>query len=212
MRLAISMPVAGNIVFMTLKTRKILSKIIPNSISFTKDKTVSVGIGCTGLAFTSGHLVVCYADGYDSKKSQSRVQIVDLAGNILKKIPNDTLNEQLFQQATDVAVSPDQTKIYVSDSSDNALVLVSQDGTVTKVISDTLFEPMGISVDEDGLVYVCAGGKLHQVAPDLSTVREITITGDNADRIVPLSLVYCIVTKRLFVGFEKNIKVFKKIK
>jgi DNA-binding beta-propeller fold protein YncE len=156
-----------------------------------------------GIAYSNNHLVVLYY-----KYFTGSIKILSMSGEIVKSFEKDDNSQDLLMNSYYLAVSPDNSLIYVSDWSSNTVTCLTFDGKVKAIFKDDqLKRPQKLAVDEYGSVYVCGhdSNNVHQLSHDLTKVK---ILIDNRHGIIrPTSIAYCQNTKRLFVGMNQNTKI-----
>ncbi|XP_060557273.1 uncharacterized protein LOC132717736 [Ruditapes philippinarum] len=122
---------------------------------------------CFGIAYSNNHLVVSYL-------FPSSVKILSLSGEIMKAFDKDDNGKDLFSCPYYLTVSPDNTMIYVSDSSTETVTCLNFNGKVYFIYKDDhLKSPNQLVVDEYGSVYVCGykSNNIHHLSSDLTKVK-----------------------------------------
>jgi DNA-binding beta-propeller fold protein YncE len=171
------------------------------------DTTEIPGHGrCFGIAYSYEHLVVSHY-----LKCPGSVKILNMSGEIVKSFDKDDDSQDLLKVPLYLALSPDNTMIYVSDQYRNTVTCLNFDGKVTAIYKDDqLNYPYQLAVDEYGSVYVCGhySNNVHQLSCDLTKVK--ILLDKSHDILRSTSIAYCLNTKRLFVemNYNKKIKVF----
>ncbi|XP_045177997.2 uncharacterized protein LOC123538096 [Mercenaria mercenaria] len=197
--------VEDNKVAVTFPNERIVRLItFSETMTVTNTDVIKVGADCCGIACSNNNLIVSY-------DRPAKVQILDMSGHVLKTFVKDSKGKPLFSNPLYLAVSPDNTTIYVSDWDRDTVTSLTFDGKVKAIYKDDqLSEPCQLTVDESGTVYVCwaESNNVHQLSSDLTKVK--ILLNESHGINIPLSVAYCQNNNRLYVGMfnNKNIKVF----
>ncbi|XP_052790972.1 uncharacterized protein LOC128224913 isoform X2 [Mya arenaria] len=145
---------------------------------------------CYAIASSGDNLIVCYVF------PDPGVQILDMKGNVIKKFEKDDDGEKLFKWPASLAVSPDQSIIYIADCIINTVTSLTQDGRIVGVVNVKLNQHDGsrMTVDSAGRVYVCGYDTVCLVSPETRTV--IPLLGYEGGFCVAL----CDKTQRLYLS------------
>ncbi|XP_053386240.1 E3 ubiquitin-protein ligase TRIM71-like [Mercenaria mercenaria] len=196
--------VADNKVAVTFPCERMIRLItFSESMSVVNADDITVRKGYYGIAYSNNNLIV-------STMGPVTVQVLDMSGRIVRTIDKDSMGKPLFTQPWYLAISPDHTTIYVSDSSRNTVPSMTFDGKVKAIYKDgQLNGPCQLTVDESGTVYVCGSGSnnVHQLSSDLNKVK--ILLNESHGMNYPVSVAYCQNNNRLYVGMSPGkIKVF----
>ncbi|XP_053386649.1 uncharacterized protein LOC128550836 [Mercenaria mercenaria] len=172
-------------------------------ISVVNSDDIRVRLPCYGTAYSNNNFIV-------SNEESRTVQILDMSGHIIRTIDKDSMGKPLFTSPLYMAVSPDNTTIYVSDWSSDTVTSMTFDGKVKAIYKDVqLSTPYQLTVDDPGSVYVCEihSNNVHQLSSDLTKVKILLNTSHGMNQ--PVSVVHCNNGNKLYVGMRnRNIKVF----
>jgi hypothetical protein len=123
-----------------------------------------------------------YCNGVLIAACHSHVRVLDMDGNEIRIIANNSTGAAMFNAAFCVAASPDNETIYILDyysfSNCPSLTSMTLDGKVKAVFKDkNLVKPHALSVDRNGSIYVhCQGTpNIHMLSADCNKVQEITL-------------------------------------
>ncbi|KAH3793064.1 hypothetical protein DPMN_146567 [Dreissena polymorpha] len=131
-----------------------------------------------------------------------------MEGRLVKKLYEDSTDEC---RVLGVGVSPDGKMIYVTDGTDDKLLTLTMDGTVTATFQDSAFKhdkiTDNIHVAATGQVFVYGDNSISQV----DTVGKTILNTISVDIAKPASVYFNEVTRKLIVGFwwHDNINEFK---
>ncbi|XP_053376528.1 uncharacterized protein LOC128547558 [Mercenaria mercenaria] len=166
--------------------------------SLLKTSEIYTHTASCGLAEYENTLVVAYTHPLSS------VNIMLPTGKVINTIENDRDGKALFRSPIDVVLSLDKTKMYVSDFWKHAVIMLSMNGNHLKTYKDVeLKSPSCLTVDDDGLIYVCAetSKNIHILTPDLHK------TGVIQNIQAPRSILYDSKGKHLYIGFKYSSKI-----
>lgn len=124
--------------------------------------TFQVSGMCYGIAYreTEGTLIVSF-------RSPGKIQLLDLEGNVLKRISPEIDGQEILSipHYVSVVTTADGTEeIYVSDFDHNSITKLSVDGKIISQVSDKEMNgPEGFVFTEDSRLVVCSylGGNVH---------------------------------------------------
>ena len=203
-QLAVTLPDRGTIQFVSMSN---IRAVLFTSWSMSLDKQIEVGGECCGLESYDDKLIV-------SCVRPAQVQILDMSGTVLQTINQDSVGQPLFRCPRYITLSADHSVLYVSDCDTHTVTSVTLgDGSVKfKYRDDGLRNPRGVTVGNDGMLYICCVGNdtIHMVTSEGRNVKVIP-TGRDGLRY-PKSIVYRHHDNTLYVGGEVNNVFVYKIK
>lgn len=172
----------------------------------TRGREVAVNGQCYGIIYLEQQLIVSFIPSLFLHKS--RIKVLDMDGKELK-----TLTEQYTGSPGYLALSYDQSSLYVSDWGNSSVTRMSLDGKILSTYSaDDLKMPHGIVCARDGTVFVCGRqtNNIHQLSDNCEIIQVLF----NADS--GLTEPYSIAVKedkdrKLFIGTGNKIKAFSLI-
>ena len=175
------------------------------TMTVTKTQDVKVGYECYGVTYGRNRLIVSYLD-------PARVQILDMSGNVLKCFDEHVGQGIRLSSPKHLAVSPNKRFIYISDCNENIVASMTFDGKLKALYKDDqLAAPFQLTVDGEGLVYICGRGSnnVHQLSADLTRIK--LLVDEKQKLLKPVSVAVCENVKRLYIGaFNSNvIEVFQ---
>ncbi|XP_053406492.1 uncharacterized protein LOC128559263 [Mercenaria mercenaria] len=156
--------------------------------SLSKGHLVNIDETCYGLAYSRGNFFIL---------QDQQVQI-DIHGKI-----QDTIKTDYSESLGGIAISPDNETIYFTNFEKNTVSSMTLDGKVKAVYKD-LNGPVSVTVDNDGMVYVCGSDTrcMHLLTEDLIKLQVIKdIYGTN--------ITYSSTDNRLYVGLQDVITVYQ---
>ena len=141
-----------------------------------------------------------------------KVEIMTLTGTVIRSIEKDANEAKLFKDPDYVALSRDKTMMYVSDSNQNSVTLITLDGKVKAVYTDDALKGLyGICVNKSGIVYVVGYGSktLHQIVPGSDKLELLLDKKDGLAK--PIAITYCDMEDKIYLGQNNSsiLKVFK---
>lgn len=172
-----------------------------------KTRCFKLEIKCFSVAHHNGEIYVISA-GMGSRPPQ--IYVYNMSAKLLRTIGTDMFKDPLFMDPYHVVVSPDGSKIYVTDGNMGLLCLTRTGVLVKKHESKILELPYGLTIDPVGNVFVCgsASNNILQLSPDGFSVREILHEQDDISS--PLSV--CLDYKRslliMTMSKQRKIKVY----
>lgn len=162
-----------------------------------------------GVAYHNNHLYVTCP-----KDEPPCIKILDMQGTELQQITGTNEDESLFTDPRYISVGIDGKKIFVSDSGNNAVILLEQkkDGMENSVYEvPEGVTPGGISVQAEGDVYV-SGYKSNSILR-LSQEGEyqMDFIGSEGGLLQPQSICHSALNRQLIVTMQKTnlVKVFQ---
>ncbi|XP_045208207.2 uncharacterized protein LOC123560030 [Mercenaria mercenaria] len=181
----------------TIPSEKIIQFVLTTG-GLTRDRHLKVSGECHGITYRRECLIVSF-------RSPGKVQIMNLQGRVLKIINQDLHKTRLFDWPDYIAVSKDDSSIYVSDWQRNTVTRLSWKGEVTGVYKDTIGTNMaGIAIAKDGSVFVCkrTSHSIVKLSPDCSVSN--TILKEKHGLKYPWSLCFCDEESKLYVDNNRN--------
>jgi DNA-binding beta-propeller fold protein YncE len=153
------------------------------------DKMIGVDCCFDGMVFSNNCLYGTYAEA---------IHVVSMQGRKIR-----TITRSSFGWLYGIALSNDQSTIYVTSYDNHKVISMDLEGTVKATYTD-LNQPCGITVDSLGYVYVCSSGKrsVHQLSADLNKKQIIIQNVDSK---------YCTFNNtdnRLYLECLDTLKVF----
>ncbi|XP_053385830.1 uncharacterized protein LOC123538693 [Mercenaria mercenaria] len=163
-------------------------------------------------------LGICYINGklYASLQNCVHFQILQLSGAVDKTIKPDAevLKHCTFPDY--IAVSPDESVIYVSDWKTNKVMCINMDGNMISMYQNELAMPRDIVISPLGSVYLCNRDQhvIFKMTPDLSGATVLLGPGDGL--FAPQSMCCNTAKQHFYISSGSNtaekcnqIKVFK---
>lgn len=154
--------IGNNEIAATLPLQKKIHIIHVENITLSKGREFRVRGDCRGIDYRNGQLFVSFVD-------PAKIEILGKDGSVFKCFQYDQFGNELFRWPGYIAVSPDDigsASIYVSDKDHNTVTRLSMEGKIETVYSGVnLKGPRGISIDNNGHVFVCgrASNELCQI-------------------------------------------------
>ena len=112
-------------------------------------RQIKVGLRCRGVAAHNNKLFVTCQDG-----DRNELKIITKTGNMLRTIYEDKFGNPIFSNINQVAVSPDGTKIMVTDPV-KGIASFSMNGELIAVVnSGDVVKPNGITFNAEGDFFV----------------------------------------------------------
>ncbi|XP_052771558.1 uncharacterized protein LOC128211149 isoform X2 [Mya arenaria] len=170
---------------------------------FLFENKIDVHKNCYGIASSGDNLIFCYEDPHHG------VQLLDMKEKLIKFEINDD-DEELLKWPTNLAVSPDQSTIYITDRVKHTVIAITKDGYFVDGVNvkEDLPSLTGITVDSAGRVYLCGYGTVCLMSLKTGTVTPLL--GTKGGIRYPRCVAVCDKTQRLYVGScSEAIKVFK---
>ncbi|XP_053405616.1 E3 ubiquitin-protein ligase TRIM71-like [Mercenaria mercenaria] len=188
-KLAVTLPHTKNIQFISVSSNKLKKK-----------QTLRVAGECHGISYCQGKLVVSFV-------RPANLQILDINGTILTTVKG----ENLFSRPE--YVTTNTYSIYISDWEKKIITKLNWQGKVIRSYGGFMSEPYGVTLSDDGNVFVC-DGQIHviaKIAGDCSTGNVVL-----KDLNRPYAVCWCAETSRLYfscdTGKDKHdnfLRVFK---
>ncbi|XP_053389767.1 uncharacterized protein LOC128552736 [Mercenaria mercenaria] len=182
----------------------------------TVSRTISVqrNIKLMGLC-----LDIKYLNGklYASFSKPVRFLILQLSGAVYKTIKPDAEVLKHCTKPDNIAVSPNESVIYVSDWKTNKFICVDMDGNMISMYLHELAIPVDIVITPFGSVYLCSRNQdaIYKMNPDLSEAT--VILGHRDSLFGPLAMCFNNAKQQLYVSSASSkaearnqIKVFKR--
>ena len=177
------------------------------------DRVIQLDRKCWGLHVVGEEICVSVHEE-KLKKSTGEVRVVDLNGNLIRRIGVDRDGSFMFGMPYYLTVSQSSRNIYVSDWNKSTLTCLNSDGTVVYRYTDRNVErARGVLVDVEDYILVC-GSKSHNVqivTADGRKRRTLLTAKDGIE--YPHSVAYRHIDNTLIVGCldQKNLFVYKLI-
>ncbi|WAR21950.1 hypothetical protein MAR_015924 [Mya arenaria] len=89
---------------------------------FLFENKIDVHKNCYGIASSGDNLIFCYEDPHHG------VQLLDMKEKLIKKFEINDDDEELLKWPTNLAVSPDQSTIYITDRVKHTVIAITKDG------------------------------------------------------------------------------------
>ncbi|KAL4229764.1 hypothetical protein ACF0H5_010155 [Mactra antiquata] len=180
-------------------------------------RTIKVKTQCRGIAFSKECIILTY--GHYKLNIPGKIEFIDMHGEVLRSIKKSETGDHLFGYPSHVALSLDNTKLYVSDFRKATVSAINIDGMEANEQSKAfilkcvhiLQDPRGITIDGAGNVYVCDyyHGDVSIFNDKLELVH--TIDGHGHGIVYPRTIDFDHRHNKLFVGMFYNnfIKIFE---
>ncbi|KAH3835483.1 uncharacterized protein LOC127879113 [Dreissena polymorpha] len=165
------------------------------------DKTLKFEHICTGIFHHDDKLLIT---------SGTALYLYILEWELVTKMYEDTSH---MSTVTSCAVSPDGTRIYVADRTNNKLKTLSKDGTVISTLTDSALQWEGIHalpslhVTETGQVLVCCALSDTIIQVDIDGRKILAHVVKSKDGVIMPTSVYYSARKLLIVGRFRNKKI-----
>jgi DNA-binding beta-propeller fold protein YncE len=157
-------------------------QIISVHDSMTIDRTIKTTGACVDVKMLNNHL-------YLLLWRPTKFQILRPTGTIIKTINPDG---DVFKDVTPsyIAVSPDETVIYISDWKTNKVLSLDMNGRILALYNGELEYPHDMFISPCGSVYVCSNGQdvVYKMNSDLSEALVILGPGDGLMRPTAMCL------------------------
>ena len=167
-----------NRIAVTTTTGKIMFFKIAMNGFLKLEKELCVSEGCFGIEYVQGQLFVTYVI------EDSRIEILDLDGNIVRVIDVNGNGERLFSCPYAICTSVEQEIVYVADWLHWTISVFTANGELIKQIHDeeNLAWPRSIVIGYEGRVLVFCGGVQNVCDVDVTSdsVVSVTISKKNA--------------------------------
>ncbi|XP_045208520.2 E3 ubiquitin-protein ligase TRIM71-like [Mercenaria mercenaria] len=127
----------------------------------------------------------------------NNIIVIDIQGNVLKEIICGTTYRS-------IAVSTDKNTIYLINGNNNSVQSMTLNGQVTATYKDKRLKcPWGVTVDNEGFVYVRSSDSIHQLTKDCTKVQVII------EDVFGTSITYSGTNNRLYMGDGDKVKVYE---
>jgi len=188
-RIAVTVPVSKEIQILNIDGEGNLSC----------QKVIHRGLVCCGVVYSRGILFVSY------NHPHTKLEMMDTLGNVLKTFSSNTHGQELFKKPYYLAMNRSLDQLCVSDVQINTLTFMDAEierKTSTFCDKKVIDDVRDIALDSDGVTYVCSfnSDKIYQLLDGGSTIHPLI--GPTDGMRGPLSVAYCELTHRLFVGFD----------
>ncbi|XP_045184078.2 uncharacterized protein LOC123542336 [Mercenaria mercenaria] len=193
-------------IVLTLPTEKklrFMEYTLPDSFTFKQD--VETNGQCRGITCSNDKLYVTFP-------SKGKIEILDLQGELLKRITTETAG-QMFQPQF-ITMDKEGYTIFISDKEKHSVFSMTTEGDVKAIFTDhDLIEPRGLCVNKTGAVFVCsfASHKIYYLSEECDLISTMCVADDGNMAPYPFSIAYCDKRDTLYVGqFTKDcIKSYK---
>ena len=172
-----------------------------------RTRAFKLEIECFSVAHHNGEI---YVISTGKGTSPGQIYVYDMHAKLKRTIGTDMFKTQLFGDPFQIAISPDGSKLYVSDGVEGLMCLTKTGVLLKRYDSKVLDLPYGLTVDPAGNLFVCGSNSdnILQLSPDGGHIREVLNEQDGI--LIPLSV--CLDYKRsLFIVTltkSKQIKVY----
>lgn len=173
-------------------------------------RQMKIGVSCYGVASQNGEVfVACIGGQYENRPM---LRVYNMSGRLLRVFEKGTDGLQIFSSPRNIVISPDGTMLHVTDR-EHGMITVGLLGTViSQYRSARLDSPRGITVDDDGNIFV-SGQNSHNVVQLNAAGEEIGVVLKDRTRCNrPQSVVYLKKGPRSFLLMtflkSKYIKVY----
>ncbi|XP_045198561.2 uncharacterized protein LOC123552880 [Mercenaria mercenaria] len=154
-------------------------QIVVSLTSFEPDfqhNLLTLTVSASG-AISKGHVITTRRLTYDVVAiaqhlyvlHNNDIKVLDMHGNILKTIICD------YTSFPSIAVSPDKKTIYLTDYDNSSVQGMTLEDKVTATYKGKdLKRPRGITVDNEGFVYVRSDGGIYQLTKNCTMIQVLT--------------------------------------
>ena len=166
-------------------------------------RTIKLDKNCWGVAVSGQEIYTCH-DG----PGQGEVKVLDLQGNIKRRLGINPDGSYLFSSPNYITVSASGEKIFVSDRDTHTITCLRPSGTVIHTYKDDdMRYPTGLACDFRDNVLVCgmASNNVHTIRPDGNKYRNL-LTSEDGLRF-PYSIAYKESGDTLIVGCNESNKL-----
>jgi len=155
-----------------------------------RNEIMDIERNCYGIAYSHDHLYVTF-------NNPGSVNVLNMKGEIQHTFA------QKFGVPWYVALSVDARSIYVTDTGQNTVTLLDNDGNVKAIFKDDNLKGLrGIATDRTGSVYACGWGSNNVIQMTSYCVKEQTLQDGKLRLSRPYSVQYCDASDRLFIGMS----------
>jgi DNA-binding beta-propeller fold protein YncE len=177
-------------------------QLVKVSQEMTLDNSIKTNGDCVDVKMINSQLYVSFCDPV-------KFQILQLTGAIIKTIKPD---DEILKHCTlpgNIAVSHDESMIYVSDWKTNKVMSLDINGNMLSLYQGELEEPDGIIISPSGSVYVCNRNQhiVYKMTSDLSEAMVILGPGDGL--IYPHVMCLNKKNQHMYVSSRNILKVYK---
>ncbi|XP_045161025.2 uncharacterized protein LOC123525930 [Mercenaria mercenaria] len=193
-------------VVLTLPESKMLQFLSVSTEGKLKSKReVSVGGQCYGIVCNRKELFVSFIPSIFIQSS--KIKVLDFDGQVLK-----TLTQKLLGSPGYLALSNDQSTLYVSDWGNSTVTSVSMEGKVIATYyAEELKMPHGLVCTRGGSVYVCGrqSKNIHQLSANCEKVQVLSdVVNGSAE---PFSVAFSDKEHKLYIGLDNRVSIFSVI-
>ncbi|XP_060561605.1 uncharacterized protein LOC132721335, partial [Ruditapes philippinarum] len=131
---------------------------------------IDAGRDCHGIQYFKKSFIVTYCHTLSGS-----IKIIDMSGHLIKELVGSS--PLVFQLPIGLALNQRSGILYVSDNSDDTVTSLTLDSTIINVYKCQPLYLYGVSLDENGSVYVCACclKEIHQLSDKCSLVQILEI-------------------------------------
>ena len=168
------------------------------------DRTIQLDKKCWGVAVSGEEI---YTTCHDNP-GQGEVKVLDLLGNIKRRLGTNPDGSYLFTNPYYITVSASGEKIFVSDSETYTITCLTSSGTVIYMYKDDDMRwPTGLICDSRDNVLVCGWGShnVHTISPDGNKYHTLLTSQDGLSD--PYSIAYKESEDTLIVGCRNSNKL-----
>lgn len=182
-----------------------LSLTLSRTLIFRQKRAIHTEMYCTDIVFYQNSLIVSMHE-YENK---GKIQILSMRGKILFSLEQDETGGQLFNFPDYLAIDLIRKRVYVSDCGGRITQTQNDNMEISQVMH--AWNPQGITVDEDGLVYICEMGTECVQAFDFDNERTYVLIKNDSPSWNPRSVCYNKLDSKLYVGQRNSnyMKVYK---
>ncbi|XP_060578168.1 uncharacterized protein LOC132735249 [Ruditapes philippinarum] len=163
----------------------------------TKTEQIQTNGNCRGIKHDDGKLIVAF-DGMVRPK----IEILRLNGDVLCTFQLNESGSMIFSEPKCIGLSPDSSRMYVSDLSKMCIFNLSRLGNVNGTFGRHRY--MGVAVSAGGSVYACSksSNSVYQMQDDLSNDEAVLTIIDGIK--APIALAISNTRNMLYVSCGSN--------
>jgi hypothetical protein len=162
-----------------------------------KTEQILTAGNCRGIKNYDRKLTVTF-DG----KLRPKIEILNLNGDVLCTFQHNESGSNIFSEPKCIGLSPDSSRIYVTDFSKMCIFQLSRLGNLIGSFGRQRF--MGVAVSTGGSVYACSksSNSVYQMQDDLSNDEAVLTTNDGIK--APIALATSNTRNMLYVSCGSN--------
>ncbi|XP_060567520.1 uncharacterized protein LOC132726257 [Ruditapes philippinarum] len=170
----------------------------------TQDRSIKTNGYCLDVKMINDQLYVSY-------KEPVKFQIIQLTGEIVRTIkPDDELRKHC-KLPRHIAVSHDESVIYVSDWYTNKVMSLDMNGNMLSLFQGKLQVPQGIFISPSESVYVC-NKEQHTVYEIMSDLRKtMVILGPGDGLYFPKAMCFNKINQHLYISSRSPVAKYRNI-